>query len=292
MSVLDYESSPQIVSREIQSNIWTTIKPVISFAALSTTLYILGFIATNASLAFWGIYDPEPIHTSSILTGVLFLIYLVLALIPTLVYEYFAPKSTQVKVWLLVIISCLVPLLLCAGLLNQVEHRSWVKFFSSPPLWVLPIIFTVLSCGFGFWLKSSPIAFAKKYPMSERIFMGLLASLGLFSLISFFGVVYLNVPARWGGGEPIEREVWFSKDAGPILKAMNITTVQDGDLIKAPQLWVLYSRGDLQIFCEHKTCSKGFQVSKDWIKSQSWLTGINTTLSGDNATPSKPRNTP
>jgi hypothetical protein len=34
-----------------------------------------------------------------------------------------------------------------------------------------------------------------------------------------------------GGGEPIEKEIWFSKDAAEILKTINVSAEYKGDLI-------------------------------------------------------------
>jgi hypothetical protein len=33
---------------------------------------------------------------------------------------------------------------------------------------------------------------------------------------------------------------------------------------------VLYSRRELFVFCDDKTCAKAIQVSKDWVKSEAW----------------------
>lgn len=265
-----YEEKTQLVSKEAQSSSWAILKPLFTLSATATMLYVLGFLATNAGLSVWGIYDPEPSRSSSILTGALLVIYFATAVIPTCFYKVVVRRRTRIPAFLSALIGVL--LLISLYVLLMTAAVGWKEFLSSPLFLFYAIWLPSIASLFGILLSEFPTTYSafERLPTFERTCRIIGIAVVLFVLLRCFAGIYIFVPASWGGGEPIQKEIWFSKDADQILKEMRVYTKLRGDLIVAPKIWLLYSRTDSMVFCDAKMCRNAFQIPKDWIKDQVW----------------------
>ena len=245
--------------------------------AAGALLYGIGLVAGNSSLALWGIYDPDPFRSSLVLTGLLFLSYVACASIPSWAYSFtikrqrLSPQHPRIAGFIMAFLISLVLLWLYAIMWTESENqdlRHWLR--SCGPIILMGASLPIFGAASAF--RNARQAFAKDAPASHRIGMLIFGPFCAYVLLMAFSLVYIVIPSYLGGGRPVLKEVWFSKDAVPTLQEYGLIASGNptGTLVKVPKVWVLYSRGDLFVFCGERNCSRAIQVSKDWVKSESW----------------------
>lgn len=277
MNELRYESSAVVIQKE-RSNVWNLgSKALPLVGAVGVLLYGAGFIATNASLAAWLIFDPDPLRSSSVLTGLLFISYLLCASVPSRAYivgmkhSGLVPRYPRAAGVIMASLTGLSLVWLYVSAFSAADNQDIGRFLQSKNFVLIVVAFSL-----AFWAASAigGIRYLlKDAPTHVRVQKVGLGCACLFLLIHLFGFVYLVVPQYLGGGSPIQKDVWFTKDAAQALEGYGLIpkNIKSTDaLIEVPKLWVLYSRGDLFVFCDAKTCTRAIQVSKEWVKSESW----------------------
>jgi hypothetical protein len=149
------------------------------------------------------------------------------------------------------------------------DFERWLRLKRLIPLGLLSAsIFGSASA-----LKSFRTRLTNRDALSQRTQAIVLAPLLVSLLLIGFGGVYVLIPPFLGGGEPVQKDVWFSKEARAILDSYGLRPDEGASTdkpIKISRLWVLYSRGDLFVFCGEKTCDRAIRISKDWVKAESW----------------------
>jgi hypothetical protein len=276
---LRQDEAPQITWLEEWKDAWTWIPKAIGLlGAAGVLLYAIGFFATNSSLALWQLYDPDPFRSSSILAGLLFIVYLACVSFPSLAFSRMMKRQKRLskkRPWMAASGVALVTGLGLLALYAQLWAEVFPQSFRTNRVLIVVLGIIVFIAGTGISILPRFIVKASSRDVRLSSLLGLVVC--SFFLLVGFGLVYLLAPPYVGGGRPVQKDVWFSKDAAQTLQEYGLIDKSNniaGTLIEVPKLWVLYSRGDVFVFCDKKACSEGIKVSRDWVKAEKW------TLSG------------
>jgi hypothetical protein len=255
-----------------KKSLWEqTIDVGVRLAAVAATLYGLGFFVRAATFSVvWQIYDPEPFRNVSIETGLWFVIFCCVAVFPIWLYRRMPQpyKNTQKSTSIRVLLSFVVAVMLTIGLIFRWSQcspnltRDIYLRLTITMAFAFSLGYAILNCWDRVAVPNGP----------DRVLyrIGLIVC-SLF-LVFPFAAAFIVIPQPLGGGQPIKREVWFSEDASSILYDHHLidSNQKPEKLVKVSNLWVLYERGKVFVFCNDGACSQRFQVPGEWVKSEVW----------------------